>query len=102
MSVHTHTLTRQHVYYYPITIQKDLAGLTSLLSSTTSVVPKTLIFTKTKNAACKLFCFLSVLLSGCVSMYHASLTGETKSHCQREFMKDGSLVATVAFGMVRV
>ena len=38
-------------------------------------------------------------------MYHASLTGETKSHCQREFMKDGSircLVATVAFGMVRV
>ena len=38
-------------------------------------------------------------------VYHASLTGETKSHCQSEFMKDGSircLVAMVAFGMVRV
>ena len=69
MNVHTHTLTWQHVYYYPITIQKDLAGLTSLLSSTTSVVPKTLIFTQTKNAACKLFCFLSKCSSKRVCEY---------------------------------
>ena len=36
-------------------------------------------------------------------MYHASLTHETKAHCQREFSENGSvrcLVATVAFGMV--
>ena len=38
-------------------------------------------------------------------MYHASLTSETKSYCQHEFAKEGSircLVATVAFGMVSI
>ena len=107
VSIHVHTPLPGSTYHYTITIQKDLAGLTSLLSSTTSEIPKTLIFTQTKKSACKLFCLLTNSSSkrGAVGMYHASLTSETKLYCQRDFAKDGSircLVATVAFGMVSV
>ena len=82
-----------------------MAGITSLLSSNVAGMPKTLIFTQTKNTACKVFCLLSNSASKkeCVGMYHASLTHETKAYCQREFSENGSvrcLVATVAFGMV--
>lgn len=67
--------------------------------------PKMLIYTLTKNAACKVYDMLSksVHSSQCVSMYHASLTPATKTHMHSEFQKNGTLrclVSTIAFGMV--
>ena len=67
--------------------------------------PKTIIYTLTKNSACKVYEMLrkSVHNSHCVSMYHASLTPATKAHVHSEFQKGTlrCLVSTVAFGMVR-
>lgn len=67
-------------------------------------IPKTLIFTQTKNDACRVY---GTLLKHTtdrkyLSMFHASLTQSTKSICASEF-RSGSLrclVSTVAFGMV--
>ena len=88
-------------------LQTDLAGiarwLTSLLPSS---VPKTLIFTQTKNIACKMYGWLSqcAATKTCVNMYHASLTHTTKTLIQEEFSSPQAdlrcLVSTVAFGMV--
>lgn len=71
----------------------------------TPAPPKMLIYTLTKNTACKVYEILykSVNNSKCVSMYHASLTPATKAHIHSEFQKDGTLqclVSTIAFGMV--
>lgn len=67
--------------------------------------PKILIYTLTKNSACKVYEMLSksVHSTQCVTMYHASLTPATKRHIHSEFQKDGALrclVSTIAFGMV--
>lgn len=67
--------------------------------------PKMIIYTLTKNAACKVYEMLSksVHSKQCVGMYHASLTPATKTHIYEEFQKNGTLrclVSTIAFGMV--
>lgn len=67
--------------------------------------PKILVYTLTKNAACKVYEMLSKSVHNkqCVGMYHASLTPATKMHIHAEFQKNGTLhclVSTIAFGMV--
>ena len=80
--------------------------MSSLASVDPSWIPKTIIFTQTKNMACRVYDVLkkSAFKSHYVSMYHASLIQRTKSFVQRQFGTDESclrcLVATIAFGMV--
>ena len=88
-------------------LQTDVAGIASWLKSPLpSSVPKTLIFTQTKNIACKIYAWLSQCAGTktYVNMYHASLTHTTKAHIQEEFSSPNTrlrcLVSTVAFGMV--
>ena len=88
-------------------LQTDLAGIARwLISSPPSSVPKTLIFTQTKNIACKIYAWLSehAATKTRVSMYHASLTHSTKAQIQQHFSSSEGdlrcLVSTVAFGMV--
>ena len=104
-----HVINRNYsLYQLPFfVLQTDLAGTASwLTSSLPSSVPKTLIFTQTKNIACKLYAWLSqcAATKTCVNMYHASLTHTTKAHIQEEFSSPHAslrcLVSTVAFGMV--
>ena len=84
-----------------------MAGLMAVLSSPTPLqIPKTVVFCQTKDKASR----MHELLRSCayqksvVSMYHASLTQQTKSFIQQTFLSINSqlrcLVATVAFGMV--
>lgn len=68
-------------------------------------IPKTLIFVRTKNNACKVYGVLNTAAchSSYVGMYHASLTNQTKEKVRTDFQGDTKLrclVATVAFGMV--
>ena len=70
-----------------------------------SSIPKTLIFTTTKNIACRVYSFLSSAAANrqYIGMYHASLTNETKQQLRLEFAGQTTLrclVATIAFGMV--
>ena len=67
--------------------------------------PKMLIYTLTKNAACKVYELLSKSVHNkqCVGMYHASLSPATKAYMHTEFQKNGTLrclISTIAFGMV--
>ena len=87
-------------------LQKDLGGLTSILSSAKHQddVPKTLIFAGTKNKVCQVYSMLSkhAVNSKHVRMFHASMTPSTKKSCVIEF-KSGvtrCMVSTIAFGMV--
>lgn len=87
-------------------MQLGLTGtVANLKSDEPTSIPKTIIFTQTKNAACKVYSFLRSLAfkREYVDMYHASLTKCTKSSVQERFSGNTSLrclVATVAFGMV--
>ena len=80
--------------------------MSTLASVDPSEIPKTIIFTQTKDMASKVYDVLkkSAFKSHYVSMYHASLTQRTKSFVQRQFGTNESclrcLVATIAFGMV--
>lgn len=75
------------------------------LGQTTSQAPKTIVFCTTKNYCSKVYYCLSkgACDKHAVSMYHASLTQDTKSKVHDNF-KCGAqlrcLSATVAFGMV--
>ena len=68
--------------------------------------PKTLVFCKTKAQCVKVYMLLSSMSShrGLVSMYHATLSEETKEFLYRHFSARHSdlrcLVCTIAFGMV--
>jgi superfamily II DNA helicase RecQ len=57
--------------------------------------PKMLIYTLTKNAACKVYEMLSKSVHDkeCIGMYHASLTSATKAHIHMEFREMGLCVA---------
>ena len=50
--------------------------------------PKMLIYTLTKNAACKVYELLSKSVHNkqCVGMYHASLSPATKAYMHTEFL----------------
>ena len=69
-------------------------------------LPKTVIVCKTKSVAAKVYLFLCKAASSqdAVSLYHASLTEETKTHIYTTFSSSESVIrclcATVAFGMV--
>ena len=69
-------------------------------------VPKMIIFCQSKDAAVKIYRFLSgsAYRKESVSMFHASLTQNTKRVIQEKFQSSTCilrcLVATVAFGMV--
>ena len=76
-----------HVVLVPCFVQTDLAGIAKWLVSPLPLsVPKTLIFTQTKNVTCKVYEWLSqcATIKSCVNMYHASLTHTTKAHIQDE------------------
>ena len=84
----------------------DLAGLSVMLQSPSpSSIPKTLVFVRTKNDACKVYGMLNTAAysDSYVGMYHASLTNQTKEKVRADFQgatKLRCLVATVAFGML--
>ena len=86
-------------------MQKDFTSLAMRLKEP-KILPKTVIFCKTKNAAAKVYLFLHKAASSqdAVSLYHASLTEETKTHIYTMFSSSESVIrclcATVAFGMV--
>ena len=79
-----------------------------LHSPSSENVPKTIVFTQTKDLACKIGYILQQAASrrSYVDVYHANLTHHTKSSIQDAFCRAGSdlrcLVATVAFGMVYI
>ena len=89
---------------YCLHLKRDLAGVADLLSKDEEVVPKTIIFCRTKNDCAKVYSFLyKSSHSYAVSMYHSSLTQATKTQVQDSFKSRGQLKclsATVAFGMV--
>ena len=83
-----------------ILLQRDLAGIVSILGA--GACPKTIVYTLTKNTACKVYDMLSQAARESLGLYHASLTKETKCQTHEKF-KNGSircLVSTIAFGMV--
>ena len=89
-------------------LQSDLDGIASLLKGAKEPidVPKMIIFCQSKEAAVKIYRFLSgsAYHKESVSMFHASLTQNTKRVIQERFQSSTCtlrcLVATVAFGMV--
>jgi superfamily II DNA helicase RecQ len=87
-------------------LQTDLGGLALKLKDPKNM-PKTVVFCRTKNVAARIYYFLSKEAASreCVSMFHASLTDETKASVYRTFSSSNSVIrclcATVAFGMVR-
>ena len=80
----------------------------SLKSTLAESIPKTLVFTQTKDSAWKVFHVLqrAAVKNEYVGMYHADQAERTKLFIQRGFSNPHSdmrcLVATVAFGMVGV
>ena len=86
-------------------LQKDLGSLAIRLKEPKSL-PKTLVFCRTKTSAAKVYLFLRKAASSpdAVSLYHASLTEETKTHVYNTFSSSDSVIrclcATVSFGMV--
>ena len=89
-------------------IQCDLGGIASQMRSCSSPedFPKTLVFCKTKSQCVKLFNIFTAMSThkGLISMYHATLSEETKAFLYRQFTARHSdlrcLVCTIAFGMV--
>ena len=78
---------------------------TALKNKSADPVPKTIVFCRTKDKACQVYSLLKTASSpGVVSMYHASLTPETKAHTHEQFAQSTVrvLAATVAFGMVKL
>ena len=91
-----------------ISLQRDLGGVASRLQSCRSPeeFPKTVVFCKTKPICVKVHDLLSQTASvkSMVSMYHATLSDQTKRFLHQQFASHASdlrcLVCTVAFGMV--
>jgi len=87
-------------------IQKDLSGVASALKDNPGAFPKTVIFCSRKETVSLVYRFLCHSDKSSITMYHASLTEETKKAVYSEFSKPTSrircLIATLAFGMVCV
>ena len=89
-------------------LHRDLGTLASLLATADDlvIIPKTIIFSQTKDEVYKVYKFLqtSAKHKHSVYMYHASQSVETKSFIQLTFKSTQTelrcLSATVAFGMV--
>ena len=88
-------------------MQRDFGELAHLASEDDlSCIPKTIVFSHTKDDVYKVYRFLrdSALQKHSVSMYHASQTEEARSFFQTTFRSSLTelrcLCATVAFGMV--
>ena len=89
-------------------MQRDLGQLAHLIATTSdlSVIPKTVIFSQTKDEVYKVFTLLNMLAKHKhpVMMYRASQSEETKSFVQSTFRSPSSelrcLSATIAFGMI--
>lgn len=94
--------------FAPLFLQRDLGQIARLMASTDepTIIPKTVIFSQTKDEVYKVFKSLSALArhKHSVSMYHASQSEETKLFIQSTFRSPSSelrcLSATLAFGMV--
>lgn len=90
-------------------MQRDLGQLAHLIATTSdlSVIPKTVIFSQTKDEVYKVFTLLNTLAKHKhpVTIYHVSQSEETKSFIQSTFRSPSSelrcLSATIAFGMTR-
>lgn len=90
--------------------QRDLSGILGKMKICVNddavAFPKTLIFCKHKRTVCDVLFHLrrAVKSSEFVTMYHASLSEETKQHVFSVFSSAHSqlrcLVSTIAFGMV--
>ena len=91
-------------------LQRDLRGLAHLLatSSDTSEIPKTLIFSQTKEDVYKVYSFLRAYAKHpqSVSMFHASQSDKTRASVQSSLLSLSTelrcVSATIAFGMVRM
>ena len=89
-------------------LQRDLGGLAHILATADdpSTIPKTIIFSHTKDEVYNVFSFLRTHArhKHVVSMYHASQSEETKLFTQSNFGSAQTelkcLSATIAFGMV--
>ena len=82
--------------------------MTVLKSVHTAQVPKSIVYTQTKNSACKIYRLLSAsaLNRKRVGLYHADISKSNKAFTHHEFSRADSdlkcLVATIAYGLVCV
>ena len=89
-------------------VQRDLSGLISKLQTCASPrdIPKTVIFCRRKDMVAVLYKHLRSCskIPDSVSMFHASLTDETKKSIYSTFTSSSStlrcLISSIAFGMV--
>ena len=78
------------------------------MKACTTSFSKTLVFCKQKRTVCDVYFHLkhAVKSTKFVTMYHASLSSETRYHVSSVFSSVESqlrcLVSTIAFGMVRL
>lgn len=94
--------------YVCILLQQDLRTLSHTIctAETTLDIPKTIVFSHTKDDVYKVYSLLNAesKKAHSVSMYHASQSEETKKFIQATFKPSLSelrcLSATIAFGMV--
>ena len=82
-----------------------MSGVTASLRSCSDPhqYPKTVIFCKRKETVCAVYEYLKVASkSSYVTMYHASISDETKDAVYSAFVSGRlcCLVSTIAFGMV--
>jgi len=86
-------------------LQKDLGNLAARLKDPKKL-PKTIVFCRTKTLAAKVYLYLRNAASSqdAVSLYHATLTEQTKTSIYNTFSSTNSIIrclcATVAFAMV--
>ena len=91
-------------------MQRDLERIAHAISAAENPcdIPKTIIFSQTKEDVYSVFSFLSALAvhKHSVAMYHASQSEGTKVFIQSAFRSSLTelrcLSATIAFGMVRM
>ena len=86
--------------------QRDLSGVAASLKACSDphLYPKTVIFCGRKEVICNVYQYLKVAakLPYYVTMYHASISDETKEAVYSDFVSGRvcCLVSTIAFGMV--
>ena len=96
------------IIYIVILMQLDFGGIASCLSTRDdpSTIPKTIIFSGTKELTVKAYHYLKSAASfpHYVGAYHADLTQHSKHFVLQQFMSSSSemrcLCSTIAFGMV--
>ena len=108
--VHSSAVVSLVKVFASLFMQRDLGQLAQLIASTDdlALIPKTIIFSHTKDQVYKVFSLLSMSAKHkhSVSMYHASQSVEAKHFIQSTFRSPSSelrcLSATIAFGMVGI